>query len=440
MKPNIAFGDFYNLDKARDFLKSSVFQGWKEDESKLVKSEEFRDSRNRISSYIYSLLRTLEFEACWLINCPNSDFKILLGEKIGFDAICLEALHSRMFEKLASRYLPIVNEAYRQNFDRAVNFQSESDISSFLFSLTQDFLKNIDDYLNKVDRVTDEPTYITLETLKSGLLVQLKKLNPWMGRYLPIEKLDFTSKTQCFYSSSEKIPTIASFPGRDSKLLFSDSSIVIHKSYADLMGDREKMQRFSHYVYMDIEIAAMEVCAKNIVAYREMPLDFKLDMSRQIWDEARHAIIMRRMLESIGGKEADYTYSGKVWKKCEKGENLTERLAIQQAFQEGNALESNFLLTEAFRNVGNLEMTKCMDFINADEAVHVKIGNFWINYILDGDPNRYQALMEKAVSLVNVTLSSNVEVNRAARRISDFSDDFVNLLEENNQVYGYRKS
>ncbi|NJK67598.1 MAG: ferritin-like domain-containing protein [Microcoleus sp. SU_5_3] len=98
------------------------------------------------------------------------------------------------------------------------------------------------------------------------------------------------------------------------------------------------------------------------------------------------------------------------------------------------------MLTEAFKNVGEREMTKCMDFINADEAVHVKIGNFWIKYMLDGDPNRYQTVMEKAASLVKATLSSNVEVNRAARRISDFSDYFVDLLEENNHVYGYRKS
>jgi uncharacterized ferritin-like protein (DUF455 family) len=440
MKPNIAFGDFSNLAGEHKSFSDSVRHGWEDDELLLVKSEEFGNSRDKISAYTYSLLRTIEFEACWLISCPNSDFKILLGEKIGFDAVCLEALHNRMFEKLASRYLPTVSAAYSKNFTKAVNFQDESDISSFLYSLTQDFCENIDDYLSKVDRVTDEPTYLTLKNIKSGLLVQLEKLNQWRRRYLPIEKLDSLSPTKCFYSNSDEIPTISSFPGRSSQLLFSDSSIVIHKSYTDLMCDREKLQRFSHYVYMDVEITAMEVCAKNIVAYREMPLDFKLDMARQIWDEARHAIIMRRLLESIGGKEADYSYSAKVWQKCEKGENVTERLAIQQVFQEGNALESNFLLTEAFKNVGNYEMTKCMDFINADEAVHVKIGNFWIKYMLDGDPNRYQAVMEKAASLVKATLSSNVEVNRAARRISDFSDHFVDLLEENNHVYGYRKS
>jgi hypothetical protein len=48
--------------------------------------------------------------------------------------------------------------------------------------------------------------------------------------------------------------------------------------------------------------------------------------------------------------------------------------------------------------------------------------------------------MEKAVGLVNSTLSSNVEVNRAARKISDFPDTFVDILEENNKLHGYRKT
>jgi uncharacterized ferritin-like protein (DUF455 family) len=81
-----------------------------------------------------------------------------------------------------------------------------------------------------------------------------------------------------------------------------------------------------------------------------------------------------------------------------------------------------------------------MDFINADEAVHVKIGNFWMKYLLNGDDRAYQATMEKAVGLVNSTLSSNVEVNRAARKISDFPDTFVDILEENNKLHGYRKT
>lgn len=448
MKPDIGFGDFFNFavttrfQKPSKYSSSEVSLSWDYDEYTLIKGEDFRLFRDRISSYIYSLLRILEFEACWLIACQSIEFKILLGEKIGFDGVCLDALHNRMFEKLASKYIPTASAAYARNFAAAVNLKDEYAIASFLYSISQDLYLNIQAYLASSDQTADEPTCITLMNIASGLSFQIEKLKKWSKHDCLIENLNWAldSEDTSRYSGNEEIPEIRDFPGRSSNLSFSEASIVTHKSYADLMTDSEQLKRFSHYVYMDVEVAAMEVCAKNIVAYRQMPLDFKLDMARQIWDEARHAIMMRRFLQALGGKEGDYTYSAKVWKKCEKGSNLAERLAIQQVFQEGNALESNFLLTESFRNADNLEMTKCMDFINADEAIHVKIGNFWMHYLLEGDYNAYQATLEKAVNLVNSTLSSNVEVNRAARRISNFPTPFVDLIEENNKLYGYRKS
>ncbi|MBD2041427.1 ferritin-like domain-containing protein [Microcoleus sp. FACHB-672] len=446
MKPAIEFGDFWNLNQKIDCLNSKALtpsdiasMPWEED-GELIKSQRARELRNYISAYIYSLLRSLEFEACWLISCKNSDFKILLGEKMGWDARFIEALHTRMFEKLTLAYIPKVGSDYSQNFDYAKFLQTESEIAAFLYALSQDYYSHIQNYLNHSDMIADAPTCLTLRHLLTDLTDILNQLHSWIDQDVKIYSLSQPCETVACYSGREEMPAIPSFPRRSPHLQFSETSIVIHQSYADLMTDNEKLRRFSHYVYVDVEIAAMEVCAKNLVAYRWMPLDFKLDMARQIWDEARHAIIMRRLLESIGGKEGDYTYSAKVWKKCEKGSNLAERLAIQQVFQEGNALESNFLLTEAFSTSSHHEMTYYMDCINADEAVHVRIGNLWMQYLLEGNYDHYRATMEKAVSQINATLSSNVVVNHTARNISAFPSDFVTTLEENNKIYGYRKS
>ena len=446
MKPAIEFGDFWNLSQKMNCLNSKALTPsdiaslyWEKD-GELIKSQRARELKNYISAYIYSLLRSLEFEACWLISCKNSDFKILLGEKMGWDARFIEALHTRMFEKLTLAYIPKVGGDYSQNFDHAKSLKTESEIAAFLYALSQDFYSHIQNYLNHSDMIADAPTYLTLRHLLTDLTDVLNQLHSWIDQDVKIYSLSQPCDTVVYYSGREEMPVIPSFPGRAPHLQFSDTSIVIHQSYADLMTDNEKLRRFSHYVYVDVEIAAMEVCAKNLVVYRWMPLDFKLDMARQIWDEARHARIMRRLLGSIGGKEGDYTYSAKVWKKCEKGSNLAERLAIQQVFQEGNALESNFLLTEAFSTSSHNEMAYYMDCINADEAVHVRIGNVWMQYLLHGNYDNYRATIEKAVALINATLSSNVVVNHTARNISAFPSDFVTTLEENNKLYGYRKS
>ncbi|MEM9214937.1 MAG: DUF455 family protein [Cyanobacteria bacterium P01_F01_bin.150] len=437
MRPNTLFGDFTQKESS-----SSLTIGNEIDDSKLVKSLEFKDHRDLISSYIYSLLRTLEFEACWLISCQNSDFKVLLGKKMGFDARWLAELHSRMHEKLCLNYVPTVSAAYAQNFDSHTQLVEEGAIASFLYALSHDLYKHLDQYLATTDAIADEPTYLTLKMLRIEMEPHLIKLKQWRDQDIELHSLASVPEMPQWtpYSAEAAIPPIPEFPGRSANLQFNPKSIVNHKSYADLVADIEKLRRFSHYVYVDVEIAAMEVCAKNIAAYRAMPLDFKLDMARQIWDEARHAIVMRQLLENLGASEGDYTYSAKVWKKCEKGTCLAERLAIEQGFQEGNALESNFLLTESFKQANHLQMTSRMDYINADEAIHAKIGNFWMNYLLDGSYEAYQATMEKAAELMNITLSSNVAIERSARKIAGFPDQFVDLLAENNEVYGYRKS
>lgn len=437
MKPHISFGDFSAAPAA-----VSLCSGTYIDESKLVKSEVFRASRDWLSSYIYSFLRLLEFESCWLISCQNTDFKILLGKKIGFDAVCLENLHARMFEKLCLQYSPTVSTAYVKNFYSHIHLRDEAAIAAFLYASSYDLYTHIDYYLSIIDENVDAPTYLTLKAILAGIETYLTQFKRWKDRDLKLCPLATTSESseKVQYSEHDPIPSIPDFPGRPPSLQFDSKAIVNHKSYADLMSDADKLKRFSHYVYMDVEIAAMEVCAKNIAAYRHMPLDFKLDMARQIWDEARHAITMRNLLEELGGQEGDYTYSAKVWRKCEKGRDLAERLAIEQVFQEGNALESNFLLTESFKLADSPQMAIRMDFINSDEAIHVKIGNFWMNYLLGNNYEAYQSTMEKAAALMNVTLSSNVAVERSARKISGFPDEFVNLLVENNKVYGYRKS
>jgi len=161
MKPPLDFGNFWNLSQKNIFLNSnelvpsdSDYLPWEED-TDLIKSPKAKELKNHISAYIYSLVRSLELEACWLISCSNNEFKILLGEKMGWDARFLEALHTRMFEKLTMKYIPKVSSDYNRNFASAKSLQTEAEIASFLYALSQDLSSNIQNYLNLSDAIAD---------------------------------------------------------------------------------------------------------------------------------------------------------------------------------------------------------------------------------------------------------------------------------------------
>lgn len=116
------------------------------------------------------------------------------------------------------------------------------------------------------------------------------------------------------------------------------------------------------------------IMARRFAEFREMRLEFKTDMARQVWDETRHALMMMRaLLNEMGCDFGDYTYSDKVWLKHIVGDGLAEKLAIEQVFQEGNALQANIPFCESLNEGGVDDFAEMLDYVDADDAA-AKIG------------------------------------------------------------------
>lgn len=400
------------------------------DEDHLVCAAPFAEGRAGLIALSHGLRRLLHRAAAWVIAAPLLAEKILLGELIGFVGLALCRLDERLSEKLLTAYASpgppggtgASETDPRSSAARAAWLSARCGELEALLSAQLRAAEAFDGGL------ADQPTCWTLRELSRGLCAQRERLLAAVGEAGPVDAAPL-----CLNSTG---------PGRPAHLRHAKEGIVTHRTYRELCASPEMLRRFAHYVYVDIEIAAMEVCARDLLLGEAagLPLGFALDMARQIWDEARHAVRMRGFLLQQGGAEGDYTYSAKVWHRCELGRDLAERLAIQQVFQEGNALESNLVLTRALRDAGHAEMAAHMDYINADEAVHVQIGNRWLRRLCEGDEGRYHDTLERAAALLGTTFSSNVQIDEAARRVAGFPAATVEVLRKNNERAGYRKA
>jgi len=188
-------------------------------------------------------------------------------------------------------------------------------------------------------------------------------------------------------------------PNRDHELGFGKATYV-DDPLPILLASDEGRSRLLHYICLDIEIAAAEICAKSIVDAPSMPSDFMVDMARQCWDEVRHAELLSDRIRELGMNVGTFPSDGSLWERYHRGADLRERLAIQHVVQEGNGLDSGVALTELLRVGGDDRTAAIFEYLVADEVNHVRVGNRWVRWLCgDSEEEFLQAVRQAAVRI-----------------------------------------
>ncbi len=113
------------------------------------------------------------------------------------------------------------------------------------------------------------------------------------------------------------------------------------------------------------------VMARRIAELEKMRLEFKTDMARQLWDETRHSLVMRALLDESGCDFGGYNYSDQVWLKYIVHDGLAETLAIEHVLEEGNTFQTNVPFCESLNEAGVDDFVGTLDNVDVDAA---KIG------------------------------------------------------------------
>jgi hypothetical protein len=157
-------------------------------------------------------------------------------------------------------------------------------------------------------------------------------------------------------------------------------------------ADRERY----HAVNFLQEVQAADSCASMLFESPDMPWNYFFDLSRQMWDESRHAMFGEDKLLELGTTAAAAGLSTKAYAMRQTLTPLDRYAALST--QEADAFPGKHAgLKDSVANNDELS-AKAWSYDIADETQHVRFGAKWIPVMIEktGEPRSYEQVKEDA--------------------------------------------
>ncbi|HEX5938944.1 MAG TPA: DUF455 family protein [Dehalococcoidia bacterium] len=181
--------------------------------------------------------------------------------------------------------------------------------------------------------------------------------------------------------------------------------------------ENEEYKRALLSLVLSAEFRGLDAFGRFVCQWHHqgVPWEMTLAMSRQMWDETRHAQLNMKLLEKSGGKLGEYpdilgrnpNQEDMTEEEIERAQNIdpVQAMATIQVGLEGIAL-SRFMETHLLGGkIGDEALEQAHDYNWADEVTHVANGDYWIKELCKEDPEREakalnaQAFFEMAMAL-----------------------------------------
>jgi len=137
------------------------------------------------------------------------------------------------------------------------------------------------------------------------------------------------------------------------------------------------------------ELQALEGAGRSLWDFPEAPWEFKMNMARQCWDEARHVQIYEKLLEHVGGEVGMFPESTFLF-ECACADDPALRVAGVNRGLEGLACDVFRDMIRYAEEIGDETMRQAIDYVLADELTHVRFGSEWVKEFTRGDPERLE--------------------------------------------------
>ena len=159
----------------------------------------------------------------------------------------------------------------------------------------------------------------------------------------------------------------------------------------DPAGTTQLLMRM-HGIFVG-ELQALEGAGRSLWDFPDAPWEFKLNMARQCWDEARHVQIFEKLLEHVGGYPGMFPESTFLF-ECACHDDPAMRVAGVNRGLEGLACDVFRDMIRYAEQVGDEKMRQAIDFVLADELTHVRFGSEWVKEFTKDDPERFRRAQE----------------------------------------------
>ncbi len=141
------------------------------------------------------------------------------------------------------------------------------------------------------------------------------------------------------------------------------------------------------------ELQALEAASRTLWDFPDAPWEFKMNMARQSWDEARHVQIYEKLIDHVGGALGEFPENTFLYEtSCVEDPVL--RVAGVNRCLEGLACDAFRSLIEYGKAIGDSTLEQAVDFVLADELTHVRFGSDWVREFTRDDPDHARRAAE----------------------------------------------
>ncbi|MBD9653133.1 DUF455 family protein [Ensifer sp. ENS09] len=376
------------------------------------------DSAASLSDLCRSLVESVQLLAYAIPQTGLIEAKILLARHIERDTEVVTRLNNRIRE--LGRTID-VQAARVVDQEKAITcFEDESGhlLPSGIYATKAELLASIAKRKAHTHPLWDEPSYRVLafaSEVLSDEIADFNRIKVFAKRVPP---------------SSE---TIKGAPLRDGRLaVVPDSRMQLKSESAD-----RNLAELMHHTLMGTEIPTIEMTAGLIRDFPDTPWEFVVDISRQLWDEARHAEMCIKRCRQAGFDIGDFPCDHKTW-SLTNGKPLELRLAIHQRIGEWLGVDAAIEWTRRLEANSDLRTVGLLNFIVEDEIAHVAIGNKWLRNLCQSE-ERIWAIHEQAEKVraeasgpVNGHIPLPLNVDSCLR--SGFGEKEIERLAEKREV------
>jgi uncharacterized ferritin-like protein (DUF455 family) len=152
---------------------------------------------------------------------------------------------------------------------------------------------------------------------------------------------------------------------------------------------------------LNSEFITVERMGRIIADFPEIPWQMKIDMAHQAWDEARHAEIVQRRLEELGGHVGMFRTSCFGWEQDVNRPDPLERLALSNMTFESESCKHLRDWIAKAKKVGDTRSVQLLEFLLADEVNHVLYGTHWVDELTKNDPERRKRVLAYPEKVLN---------------------------------------
>ena len=133
------------------------------------------------------------------------------------------------------------------------------------------------------------------------------------------------------------------------------------------------------------ELQALEGAARSLWDFPDAPWEFKMNMARQCWDEARHMQVFEKLLTHLGGEVGMFPESTFLFEAA-CADDPAMRVAGVNRGLEGLACDVFRDMIRFAEKTGDEVMRQAVDYVLADEITHVRFGSEWVREFTKNDP------------------------------------------------------